>query len=163
MNDAIDDGGDDGALLRELGLDALGAELVKMEGRVFVRFSGWVEAGGLRVPYHLVPSHGVLAKPSKWRKLEREAKGKLLGERITADSVAALNASVEAFVDEIAARCEDVNLDAAIFLGQLAELETSEPASYVFERITQRLEHAIEREQEERHAARTKQSINLAE
>ena len=163
MNDAIDDGGDDGALLRELGLDALGAELVKMEGRVFVRFSGWVEAGGLRVPYHLVPSHGVLAKPSKWRKLEREAKGKLLGERITADSVAALSASVEAFVDEIAARCEDVNLDAAIVLGQLAELETSEPASYVFERITQRLEHAIEREQEERHAARTKQSINLAE
>jgi ATP-dependent RNA helicase SUPV3L1/SUV3 len=33
----------------------------------------------------------------------------------------------------------------------------------VFERIEQRLDHAIERDQEERHAARTKQSINLAE
>ena len=163
MNDAIDEHSDDGALLRELGLDALGAELVKMEGRVFVRFSGVVEAGGLRVPYHLVPGHGVLAKPSKWRKLDREAKCKLLAERITPVSVEALNAAVEAFVDDIAGRCEDVNLDAAVFLGQLAELETSEPASYVFERIDQRLEHAIEREQEERHAARTKQSINLAE
>ena len=163
MNDAIDEHNDDGALLRELGLDALGAELVKMEGRVFVRFSGVVEAGGLRVPYHLVPGHGVLAKPSKWRKLDREAKCKLLAERITPVSVEALNAAVEAFVDDIAGRCEDVNLDAAVFLGQLAELETSEPASYVFERIDQRLEHAIEREQEERHAARTKQSINLAE
>ncbi len=163
MNEHIHDDGDDAALLRELALDQLGAELVKMEGRVFFRFSGWVEEGGMRVPYHLVPSHGVLAKPSKWRKLEREAKLKLLQERVTQTTAEALNASVAAFVDDIAARCEDVNLDAAVFLGQLAELETSEPASYVFERISQRLEHAIEREQEERHAARTKQSINLAE
>jgi ATP-dependent RNA helicase SUPV3L1/SUV3 len=163
MNDVTRDDSDDGDLLRILALAPLGAELVKMEGRVFVRFSGWVEAGGLRVPYHLVPSQGVLAKPSKWRKLEPDAKARLLQERVTRDSVDALNASVEAFVDAIAARCEDVNLDAAVFLGQLAELETSEPAAYVFERISQRLEHAIERAQEERHAARTKQSINLAE
>jgi ATP-dependent RNA helicase SUPV3L1/SUV3 len=163
MNDVTRDDSDDGDLLRILALAPLGAELVKMEGRVFVRFSGWVEAGGLRVPYHLVPSQGVLAKPSKWRKLEPDAKARLLQERVTRASVDALNASVEAFVDAIAARCEDVNLDAAVFLGQLAELETSEPAAYVFERISQRLEHAIERAQEERHAARTKQSINLAE
>jgi ATP-dependent RNA helicase SUPV3L1/SUV3 len=163
MSDAHQEDGEDGNLMRELGLDALGAELVKMEGRVFFRFSGWVEAGGLRVPYHLVPSHGVLAKPSKWRKLEREAKAKLLQERVTQATADALNQGVEAFVDDIAARCEDVNLDAAVFLSQLAELETSEPASYVFERISQRFEHAVEREQEERHAARTKQSINLAE
>lgn len=163
MNEAPHDDGDDAALLRELSLDRLGAELVKMEGRVFVRFSGWVEAGGMRVPYHLVPSQGVLAKPSKWRKLEREGKVKLLRERVTEAAVAALNASVEAFVDNISARCEEANLDPVVFLGQLTGLETSEPASYVFERIEQRLEHAIEREQEERHAARTKESINLAE
>ena len=163
MSDTHNDDGDDGSLLRELGLDRLGAELVKMEGRVFFRLSGWVEAGGLRVPYHLVPSQGVLAKPSKWRKLERVSKGKILQERITQATADALNKSVEAFVDDIAARCEDVNLDAAVFLSQLAELETSEPASYVFDRISQRLEHAVEREQEERHAERTKQSINLAE
>lgn len=163
MNELTHDDGADEALLRELGLEQLGAELVKMEGRVFVRFSGWVEAGGLRVPYHLVPSHGVLAKPSKWRKLDREGKRKLLLERVTQESVDALNASVAAFVDDIVESCEHANLNAAIFLNQLAELETSEPASYVFERIEQRLDHAIERDQEERHAERTKQSINLAE
>ena len=163
MNDLPHEEGEDATLLSELGLDRLGAELVKMEGRVFVRLSGWAEAGGLRVPYHLVPSQGVLAKPSKWRKLDREAKGKVLQERVTQATADALNASVTAFVDEIAARCEDVNLDPVLLLSQLAELETSEPASYVFERISQRMEHAVEREQEERHAARTKQSINLAE
>lgn len=163
MNDSIHDDGDDSTLLRELELDRFGAELVKMEGRVFVRFSGVVEAGGLHVPYHLVPSHGVLAKPSKWRKLDRVGKAKLLSERITQESVDALNASVEAFVEDIVESCEHVNLEAAIFLNQLAELETSEPASYVFERIEQRLDHAIERDKEERNAERTKQSINLAE
>lgn len=126
MNDSIHDDGDDSTLLRELELDRFGAELVKMEGRVFVRFSGVVEAGGLRVPYHLVPSHGVLAKPSKWRKLDREGKAKLLSERVTQESVDALNASVEAFVEDIVESCEHVNLEAAIFLNQLAELETSE-------------------------------------
>lgn len=163
MNDSIHDDGEDSALLRELGLDRFGAELVKMEGRVFVRFSGMVEASGLRVPYHLVPSHGVLAKPSKWRKLDREGKAKLLSERVTQEAVDALSASVEAFVEDIVESCEHVNLEAAIFLNQLAELETSEPASYVFERIEQRLDHAIERDKEERNAERTKQSINLAE
>jgi ATP-dependent RNA helicase SUPV3L1/SUV3 len=163
MNDSTHDDGEDGALLRQLGLDLLGAELVKLEGRVFLRFAGWVMAGGLRVPYRLVPSHGVLAKPSKWRKLDLAGKSKLLLERVTQASVAALNASVEAFVEAILERCEDDNLDAVIFLGQLDALETSEPASFVFERIQQRLDHAIEREQEERHAERTKQSINLAE
>ena len=154
---------DDEALARELGLAGQGVQLAKMEGRVFVRFFGWVEAGGLRVPYDLVPSQGVLAKPSKWRKLDADARRKLLAERVTPAAIDALNASVAAFVDRIAGQCEDANLDAAVFLSQLAELETSEPASFVFERIEQRVLHAIEREQEERHAARTKESINLAE
>jgi ATP-dependent RNA helicase SUPV3L1/SUV3 len=154
---------DDEALVRDLNLAQLGVQLVKMEGRVFVRFFGWVEAGGLRVPYDLVPSQGVLAKPSKWRKLDADARRKLLQERVTQAVVDSLNASVAVFVNDIACQCEDANLDAAIFLSQLAELETSEPASYVFERIEQRVEHAIERAQEERHAARTKESINLAE
>ncbi len=154
---------DDDAIVRELKLAEQGVQLVKMEGRVFVRFFGWVEAGGLRVPYDLVPSQGVLAKPSKWRKLDADARRKLLQERVTPAAIETLNASVAAFVDHIAAQCEDANLDAPVFLGQLAELETSEPASYVFDRIEQRVVHAIEREQEERHAARTKESINLAE
>lgn len=42
-----------------------GVQLVKMEGRVFLRFAGLVRHGDLRVPYQLVPAQGVLAKPSK--------------------------------------------------------------------------------------------------
>ncbi|SHG66261.1 helicase-related protein [Massilia sp. CF038] len=163
MTEPILDDGSDDVLLGELGLDALGARLVKMEGRVFFRFAGVVEAGGLRVPYELVPPQGVLAKPSKWRKLERDARAALLQERVTADVADALNASVAEFVDAISAQCEDANLDPVVFLAPLAELKTSEPASFLFERIGQRVEHAIEREAEERHAERTKQSINLAE
>lgn len=154
---------DDDALGRELQLERYGARLVKMEGRVFLRFSGVVEAGGLRVPYALVPSHGVLAKPGKWRKLDREARASLLRERATGRAADELKESVRAFVDELSGRCEELNMDPVLFLNALAELETSEPASYVFERITQRFEHALEREQEERHAERTRQSINLAE
>ncbi|QYF92784.1 RNA helicase [Massilia sp. PAMC28688] len=163
MSDTIDTQGDDDTLLQELALERLGARLVKMEGRVFVRLAGEVEAGGLVVPYDLVPAQGVLAKPSKWRKLERDARRSLLLERVTPAAAAALNASVAAFVDDISARCEEHNMDPVLFLSQLAELETSEPAAHVFERIEQRLVHAVEREQEERHAARTKESINLAE
>jgi ATP-dependent RNA helicase SUPV3L1/SUV3 len=66
-------------------------------------------------------------------------------------------------VRDIADQADDAGFDPRSSCGVLEELETSEPADYVFERIRQRLEHAIEREQEERHAARTKESINLAE
>jgi ATP-dependent RNA helicase SUPV3L1/SUV3 len=49
------------------------------------------------------------------------------------------------------------------FLGALALKETSAPAVQVFDRIEQRLEHAVERQREAVNAARTKESINLAE
>jgi ATP-dependent RNA helicase SUPV3L1/SUV3 len=49
------------------------------------------------------------------------------------------------------------------FLHALQDMQTSEPAGVVFDRIRQRLEHAVERHREERHAERTRQSINLAE
>ncbi len=156
------EGGDD-AFLGEQHLDTFGARLVKMEGRVFVRLSGEVEVDGLRVPYALVPAHGVLAKPSKWRKLEHEAKLKLVQERVNGAVRDELQRSVRDFVADIAGQCEETGSDAMVFLNALAETETSEPAAHVFDRIQQRLLHAFEREQEERHAARTKQSINLAE
>jgi ATP-dependent RNA helicase SUPV3L1/SUV3 len=157
------DAGDTDTLVRELDLQAQGAQLVKMEGRVFVRFSGVVEENGLRVPYALVPSQGVLAKPSKWRKMDIEAQRKLVQERVNPTAIDALRQSVAEFVSDIAGQAEAVGLDPMPFLNVLAELETSEPAEHVFDRIQQRLTHAIEREQEERHAERTKQSINLAE
>jgi ATP-dependent RNA helicase SUPV3L1/SUV3 len=159
-----DDTQDDDAFLeRELKLHERGVELVKMEGRVFVRFGGAVRVDGLHVDYRLVPARGVLAKPSKWRKMDLVARRELIEERATRDAIDDLNQEVEEFVRDIADRCEEAGFDPMLFLQALEELETSEPAEYVFERIQQRLEHAVEREQEERHAARTKESINLAE
>lgn len=154
---------DDDALIAALAPEAGPARLVKLEGRVFVQFSGEVEESGLRVPYELVPPQGVLAKPSKWRKLDTDARRALLRERVTRVAADALREQVRAFVREIALECEDHNLDAATFLIALSERDTSEPAAHVFERIRQRYDHAVEREEEERHALRTRQSINLAE
>ncbi|WP_075793857.1 helicase-related protein [Massilia putida] len=161
---ADDDTQDDDAFLeRELNLAARGVELVKMEGRVFLRFAGAVRVDGLHVEYRLVPSRGVLAKPSKWRKMDLLARRELVEERATRDAVDDLNQEVEEFVREIADQADEFGVDPMLFLHVLEELETSEPAEFVFDRIRQRLLHAIEREQEERHAARTKESINLAE
>lgn len=154
---------DDAFLERELDFAERGIELVKMEGRVFLRFSGEVRYEGLRVPYRLVPARGVLAKPSKWRKMDMLARRDLLEERATPDAIEELQSQAEAFVRGIAEEADDFGWDPMLFLHVLDELETSEPADYVFQRISQRLTHAIEREQEERHAARTKESINLAE
>jgi ATP-dependent RNA helicase SUPV3L1/SUV3 len=156
-------GDDDAFLEHDLKMSQRGVELVKMEGRVFLRFSGAVRVDGLHVDYRLVPARGVLAKPSKWRKMDLGARRELIEERATRDAIDDLNQEVEEFVIEVANRSEDAGFDPMLFLQVLEELETSEPAEYVFERIRQRLEHAVERDQEERHAARTKESINLAE
>ena len=154
---------DDAFLERELGLAARGIELVKLEGRVFLRFSGEVLYEGLRVPYRLVPARGVLAKPSKWRKMDLLARRELIEERTNAADLQRLHAETEEFVRDIAEDADQFGWDPMLFLDVLDELETSEPAEYVFQRISQRLTHAAEREEEERHAARTKESINLAE
>jgi ATP-dependent RNA helicase SUPV3L1/SUV3 len=154
---------DDAFLERDLDLPARGIELVKMEGRVFLRFSGQVVVDGLRVPYSLVPARGVLAKPSKWRKMDLDARRQLVNERTGQAAIDELQRGVDEFVRDIANEADDAGFDPMMFLHVLEELETSEPADYVFDRIHQRLTHAVEREQEERYAARTKESINLAE
>ncbi|WP_374046061.1 helicase-related protein [Massilia sp. R2A-15] len=155
------DDSDDTLLSAELA--KTGARLVKMEGRVFLRFSGVARYEDLRVPWQLVPAQGVLAKPSKWRKMDPDAQRALVLERASPEAAEELSASVDKFVQEISELADDCEFDAMTFLGTLADLETSEPAEYVFDRIRQRIIHAVEREQEERYAARTKESINLAE
>jgi len=157
------DQADDAFLEHDMGLAARGIELVKMEGRVFLRFSGEVRYEGLRVPYRLVPARGVLAKPSKWRKMELLARRELIEERTADRDLQRLHAEADEFVRDLAGDADDAGYDPMLFLDVLAELETSEPVEYVFQRISQRLTHAIERDAEERHAARTKESINLAE
>ncbi|WP_426174660.1 helicase-related protein [Massilia sp. TWR1-2-2] len=157
------DGAETENLVVDAALQAKGVQLVKMEGRVFLRFTGAVRHNDLRVPYQLVPAQGVLAKPSKWRKMDPEAQRALVLERAGADAIDALHNSAAAFVREISELADDCDFDAMTFLQTLAELQTSDPAEHVYDRIRQRIIHAVEREQEERHAARTKQSINLAE
>lgn len=157
------DHGEDDELMRKLGLSAKGVLLARQEGRVFLRLSGVVDYAGLRVAYDLVPAQGVLAKASKWRKMDADTRAQLLLERASDAVGAELHGYVSAFVQEMADACDDCGLDAQPFLGALADMQISEPAGTVFDRIRQRLEHAVERDMEEQHAERTRQSINLAE
>jgi ATP-dependent RNA helicase SUPV3L1/SUV3 len=152
---------EDAALLQELA--ARGVELAKLEGRVVLRFTGAIQVGKLSVPYRLVPARGVLAKPSKWRRFDTDARAALIAERATDADIAELATEVSAFVRNLVEEADDYGVDPAPFLATLFEFDSAEPAEYVFHRIQQRLLHAFEREQEERHAARTKESINLAE
>jgi ATP-dependent RNA helicase SUPV3L1/SUV3 len=152
---------EDAALVEQLA--GRGVELAKLEGRVVLRFSGTVRVGDLSVPYRLVPARGVLAKPSKWRRFDAPARAALIAERTTDADLAELKEEVTAFVRNLVEEADDYNVDPQPFLITLSEFDSSEPAEYVFHRIQQRLLHAFEREQEERHAARTKESINLAE
>jgi len=152
---------EDAALVQQLA--TRGVELAKLEGRVVLRFTGSVQVGKLAVPYRLVPARGVLAKPSKWRRFDLDARAALIAERATDADIAELTAEVTAFVRNLVEEADDYGVDPAPFLATLSEFDSAEPAEYVFHRIQQRLLHAFEREQEERHAARTKESINLAE
>lgn len=163
MDDSTLDDDQDAALVEELGLGARGVALVKMEGRVFLRVSGVVDEAGLHVPYALVPPMGVLAKPSKWRKLDREGRKAILLERANEQALAELHSAAARFVRELVEDCDEMDIDPRPFLQTLSELQTSSLAGEVFDRIRQRFEHAVEREREEIHAERTRNSINLAE
>ncbi|GAC1406343.1 MAG: hypothetical protein NVSMB6_02440 [Burkholderiaceae bacterium] len=141
----------------------LGAELAKLEGSVLVRFTGSVETGELTVPYCLVPSKGVLAKASKWRKLDLGKQMALVRERVNPSAKDQLHHEVIGFVERIAAKTHMAGLDTLSFLHALEDNHSSEPAERLFDRIEQRVGHALERQQEERHAMLTRESINLAE
>jgi ATP-dependent RNA helicase SUPV3L1/SUV3 len=162
-SDADFDNGEDDQLAHHLGLAEQGVSLSRLEGRVFLRITGVVDYAGRRVPYDLVPTQGVLAKPSKWRKMDMDSRASLLRERAGAAVIAELHGHVTAFVQELADACDDCDMDAEPFLNALSDMQISEPAGQVFDRIRQRLEHAVERDMEEQHAERTRQSINLAE
>jgi ATP-dependent RNA helicase SUPV3L1/SUV3 len=144
-------------------VQAQGAQLERMEGRVLVRYAGEVEAAGLSVPYALVPPDGVLANAGKWRNLSQEKRMNMVRERVHAGAIAALRERVRDFVEEIADAAEEHGLDPRPFLQPLSLSETATPAEQVFDRIRQRVEHAVERRMEERQAERTRASINLAE
>ncbi|WP_220807728.1 helicase-related protein [Noviherbaspirillum aridicola] len=140
-----------------------GASLDKLEGRVMVRFSDEIQLGPYRIPYALIPGDGVLAKTSKWRNLGPEKQLQLVRERVGAESAEAMRRSVAAFAGDLISRAEDHGVDPAPLLAALANAESVLPAPQVFDRVSDRLAHAVERAQDAANAARTKQSINLAE
>ena len=156
---------DDAALsdAMEQHIRAEGAVLAKLEGRVLIRYAGIAEVGRLRIPYDLIPPDGVLANASKWRNLAAEKKLQLVRERVRPAARQALHQKVCEFVEALAARAEEVGLDPAEFLHVLALKESSSPVDHVLDRVEQRLIHAIERQEEAANAARTRESINLAE
>jgi ATP-dependent RNA helicase SUPV3L1/SUV3 len=148
---------------------AQGARLERTEGRVLVRYAGEVTLGaepgtaGLALRYQLVPADGILANAGKWRNLGPAKQLALVRERVHEKSIAALREQVRDFAAEIAEQAREHGLDPMAYLQALALTETATPADQVFGRIRQRLEHAIERQVEQRQAERTRASINLAE
>lgn len=150
-------------LAAEQYVQSVGAELVKLEGRVMVRYTGVAEADGLSIPYDLVPGDGVLAKTSKWRNMGADKQLQLVMERVHTQAQQKLHQEVCRFVARLGSEASNYGLDPMQFLHALETKESAVPFDHVFDRIGQRLEHAIERQQEERHAARTRESINLAE
>ncbi|MEN3367196.1 MAG: ATP-dependent helicase [Burkholderiales bacterium] len=144
-------------------VETQGATLVRLEGRVMVRFWGEVEVDGVRFPYDLIPGDGVLANAKKWRNMAPENQLQLVKERVHAAAASELHGKVLRFVARIQESAERNDVDVQALLSALAVKESSVPVDQVFERIEQRLEHAIERQQEERNAERTRESINLAE
>src|SRR5690606_17362150 len=84
----------------------LGAELARLEGRVLLRFKGEVSIGGQTVPYELVPAQGVLAKPSKWRKLSDDEQLALVRERASAEARDALQQAVLGFARRLVRMAE---------------------------------------------------------
>ena len=157
------DSGEISDVTPERAASRLGAVLAKLEGSVLVRFAGSVGVGEFTIPYCLIPAKGVLAKPSKWRKLDRHKQIELVHERVNPLAKDQLHHEVTGFIERIAAETRMAGLDTLSFLRALEDTQSSEPADRVFDRIEQRVVHAVERQQEERHAALTRESINLAE
>ena len=100
---------DDAALVQQLA--ARGIELARLEGRVVLRFTGTVQVGKLAIPYRLVPARGVLAKPSKWRRFDSDARAALIAERSAEADIAELTAEVTAFVRNLLEEADDYGLD----------------------------------------------------
>jgi ATP-dependent RNA helicase SUPV3L1/SUV3 len=151
------------SLTPEQHVQNMGGELLKQDGRVLVRLSGVAEVGDERIPYHLIPSNGVLAKASKWRNLSPENQLLMVTQRVNAKALATLNRQVVDFASAFLARASRAGLAGADFLGALSQKGAAVPVDEVLVAVDQRLTNAIEQHQEARHAALTRDSINLSE
>jgi ATP-dependent RNA helicase SUPV3L1/SUV3 len=151
------------SLTPEQHVQNIGGELVKQDGRVFVRLAGVAQAGYAAIAYDLLPSNGILAKSTKWRNMTPENQLLLVAQRVNAKAYATLNTQVADFARAFLNRAARADLDGQSFLAALAQKGAPVPVEDVFVAVEQRLTNAIEQHQEARHAALTRNSINLAE
>lgn len=141
-------------------LQGFHARLVYSEGAVAIEVSGNVAAGGLDVPYRLVPAQGVLARVQKWRKLPAERHLALVKERLNRESVAEFQAGVEGFVAGVLARADKAGVEGASLL---RALDTGkELASRRYRIVEDRLADAIQRQRETSQAEAARGTLKLA-
>lgn len=142
---------------------AQGGELLRQDGRVIVRLAGRIDFEGKCFTYDLIPSHGVLAKTGKWRKLQPEEQLSLAAERLAEGIAQELHDRVFEFVTRFVSQARTHQIDPQPFLAALFDRSSSDPADFVFRTIEQRFANAFEKQQETRHAERIRDSINLGE
>jgi ATP-dependent RNA helicase SUPV3L1/SUV3 len=142
---------------------AAGARLVKLEGRVFVRFSGEVEADLLRIPYDLVPAQGVLAKPPSGARWTTRRALALVRERSRPRRRKRCAGRWPPSCARSGNRPTTPGWMRWISCTRWPDRKRPSRPNSCSTASTSGWCHAIERAQEERHAARTRESINLAE
>jgi ATP-dependent RNA helicase SUPV3L1/SUV3 len=156
----VAEGSDDASGLIATHLDSVGATLVKANGIVAVSYRGVARAGGMEVPYHLVPPQGTLARSGKWNKLSGPAQLDLVRSRAHAASAGAFNREVCAFVVGAALAASARGLDATRLW---APLDCGhEPAERRFQVVLDRIDAQSRRKLAADAAGRTRASVNLA-
>ncbi|MFT3735237.1 MAG: helicase-related protein [Rhodocyclaceae bacterium] len=114
----------------------------------------------LVVPFRLVPEQGVLARIAKWRRLTPEQRLALVQERLNADTLDAMHATLSEFIATVERRAFKAGLQAASFLGALQS--GRELVSRRCRVAEDRLTEAILRKREESHAEAALRSVPLA-
>jgi ATP-dependent RNA helicase SUPV3L1/SUV3 len=149
-------------------LARFGARLIHTNESVAIEVAGELdrefEGGGplpvSPVAFRLVPERGVLARITKWRKLDAAARLALVQERLNADTLVELHEEVTGFAADIQRRATAAGLDAMRFLGALQS--GRELVSRRFRVAEDRLEEAIYQKQQETHAEAAMHSVRLA-
>lgn len=145
-------------------LARFGARLIHTNESVAIEVAGELaserSAADQALPFCLVPERGVLARITKWRRLDGEQRLALVKERLNADTLAELHAEIALFAKTVVRRAEAAGLDPMRFLGALQS--GRELVSRRFRVVEDRLEEAIYQKQQASHAEAAMQSVPLA-
>ncbi|GAB4060558.1 helicase-related protein [Uliginosibacterium sediminicola] len=144
-------------------LARFGARLIHSNEAVAIEVTGELEAAQpseTPIAFRLVPDQGVLARITKWRKLDAAQRLALVQERLNPATREALHAEIGQFVSTVLRRARAAGLDAQDFLGALQS--GRELASRRFQVVEDRLNNAILRKRSETHAEAARASVRLA-